>query len=148
MKAALIFTVLLWLSPFSVVSRAEAPGPHSPDPSDIVKLPPFRFIDFFDVNYVLKDGTQNIRYARVGWVGPILAKLGVRTGDFLTGIDGKPVYLMPADKFLASLNLSPKAGEGRTLVFDGKRGLFHKKWHLEATYTQEKDNIPNQAPSS
>jgi membrane-associated protease RseP (regulator of RpoE activity) len=108
---------------------------------DVQRMKPYQVSGRFVELYVTwEEDSGRIEEARVIWVAPGSreAQLGLRRGDVLVAINGAPIAGRPV-KILSDF---AKAD----LTFEGRRGLFRKKWSLTLNAHPLKDNEPNKTP--
>lgn len=78
--------------------------------------------------------STKVQRVRVKWVSSGAHMRGLRVGDRMTTIDGKPINDFILEEFLTAVKRELKAGESQTLLFEGRRFLFRR---ATISYTTE-----------
>jgi hypothetical protein len=112
-----------------------------------MQLPPFRVTGgFFDFIARKKRGTQIMRDAKVTWVSPPVYRLGLRKGDSMESIDGKPINGLASSEFLELLDRDPTLTNKTIFEFIGGRYLFLVTAHITLIFSPPRARMPNQSP--
>ena len=96
-----------------------------------------------EVNARRPDFEFTVRYderikTTVKWVNSASHRLGLRIGDRMTTVDGKPLTDFALEEFLAAVIHKLEAGESQTLQFEGRRFLCRRATiTLTYSYTTE-----------
>jgi hypothetical protein len=126
------FCLIAFLFPLLALG---AVGRAPPDP--LVRLPPIEVRadqGFLDSDMSFNRVTGKVLRVVVTWIGPEGRRRGVRVGDMITNIDGRPCGELLLDEARALLNTRLKSGEARSLLFEGKRGLFGRPFMMRITF--------------
>lgn len=118
--------------------------------SVVVRMEPFRVTaGYFSVDATFTDAGKTIRQVRVTWISPDINKLkiGLRVGDSLVSVNQQPVVGMKSATLGDLFEIVLKAGEKRTFLFRGKRGLFGKDWFSTIIITRPDAEMPNHPTS-
>ena len=104
---------------------------------------------YFSVDATFTDAGKTIRQVRVTWISPDINKLkiGLRVGDSLVLVNQQPVVGMKSATLGDLFEIVLKAGEKRTFLFRGKRGLFGKDWFSTIIITRPDAEMPNHPTS-
>jgi hypothetical protein len=125
----------------AVISVHPAPAASTRE-TDVVQMPRFdvkQSKGHFDFDVRYDDDTNRVQEVKLAWVSPAAVKDGLRVGDRLISIDGKPVIEFVLRDALELIKRELKPGESRIIVFTGTRMLRR----VTITYTTKG---PNKAP--
>jgi hypothetical protein len=144
LTAARVITsvILIGLSGTCFADGVQTPQTHD---NEILRLPPYRVTGgFFDFIVRKKAGTEFMRDAKVTWVSPQIYQFGLRRGDAMESIDGRPIDGMASLEFLELLNRNPTIMNNTVFEFIGHRYLYLVTAHITLIFSPPRTKIPNQ----
>ena len=116
------------------------------DAADVVHLTPYRATaGFFDIACKSDLPSGKMVEAKVTWVAPKIKKLGVRIGDRLTTVDGKPLVDWSRSDFDSYMDAGLSEEKSAVFVFVGSRWLVRE---LTSTLTLKKELNHTAEPGS
>jgi len=131
-QLSIISTLILFVT---AICRADS------DVAEVVRLPSCRATaGFFDIVCKADLSSGKMAEAKVSWVGPKIKKLGIRIGDRLTIVDGKPLVDWTKSDFDSYMDAGLSDERSSVFIFVGSRWLIR-----EHTITLTIKKEPNKA---